>query len=289
MAESDFPASLSLRRALLQQLQSMQRAGIMQIARNQFRNTVLDLTTPTESADMASPSKDTDPAVAEASHKTLQEDSIAREARSQQQRLQELKVIQQEVANCDRCAELAATRTQTVFGVGNPAARLCFFGEAPGADEDRQGEPFVGRAGRLLDDIITKGMGLSREDVYILNVLKCRPPGNRNPSPEEAENCFQFFERQLEAIQPEFLCCLGAVAAANLLQTTETIGRLRGRFHNYRGIRVIATYHPAYLLRNPPAKKEVWKDIQLLMKEMEISIKGAKLNSGKPVHNPAQH
>ncbi|MBI82205.1 MAG: uracil-DNA glycosylase [Planctomycetaceae bacterium] len=261
----------------------------MQIARNQFRNTVLDLTTPTESADMASPSKDTDPAVAEASHKTLQEDSIAREARSQQQRLQELKVIQQEVANCDRCAELAATRTQTVFGVGNPAARLCFFGEAPGADEDRQGEPFVGRAGRLLDDIITKGMGLSREDVYILNVLKCRPPGNRNPSPEEAENCFQFFERQLEAIQPEFLCCLGAVAAANLLQTTETIGRLRGRFHNYRGIRVIATYHPAYLLRNPPAKKEVWKDIQLLMKEMEISIKGAKLNSGKPVHNPAQH
>ena len=276
MAESDSSVSVSLRRALLQQLQSMQRAGIMQIARNQVPDAILGLTTPMESADMASPPKDTDPAVAEASQKTLQDDSIAREARSQQQRLQELEVIRQEVANCTRCAELAATRTQTVFGVGNPAARLCFFGEAPGADEDRQGEPFVGRAGRLLDDIITKGMGLRREDVYILNVLKCRPPGNRNPSPEEVGNCFQFFERQLEAIQPEFLCCLGAVAAMNLLQTTEPIGRLRGRFHNYRGIRVIATYHPAYLLRNPPAKKEVWKDIQLLMKEMEISIKGAQ-------------
>lgn len=276
MAESDSSVSVNLRRALLQQLQSMQRAGIMQIARNQVPDTILDLTTPMESADMVSPPKDTDPAAAEASQKTLQDDSIAREARSQQQRLQELEVIQQEVAHCTRCAELAATRTQTVFGVGNPAARLCFFGEAPGADEDRQGEPFVGRAGRLLDDIITKGMGLRREDVYILNVLKCRPPGNRNPSPEEAGNCFQFFERQLEAIQPEFLCCLGAVAAMNLLQTTEPIGRLRGRFHNYRGIRVIATYHPAYLLRNPPAKKEVWKDIQLLMKEMGISIKGAK-------------
>jgi DNA polymerase len=281
MAESDSFTSARLRRALLQQLESMQRAGVMQIARCHVPETLagpttIDPTTRTESTEMASPPDKTDLTPAGASQNTLQEGSIAREDRSQQQRLQELQVIQQEVANCTRCSELAATRTQTVFGVGNPAARLCFFGEAPGADEDRQGEPFVGRAGRLLDDIITKGMGLRREDVYILNVLKCRPPGNRNPSPEEAENCFQFFERQLAAIQPEFLCCLGAVAAMNLLQTKESIGRLRGRFHDYRGIRVIATYHPAYLLRNPPAKKEVWKDMQLLMKAMGIPIKGAK-------------
>jgi len=281
MAESDSSASARLRRALLQQLESMQRAGVMQIARYHVPETTIDpttidSTTRMESTEMASPPDETDLAPAGASQNTLQEGSIAREDRGQQQRLQELQVIQQEVANCTRCPELAATRTQTVFGVGNPAARLCFFGEAPGADEDRLGEPFVGRAGRLLDDIITKGMGLRREDVYILNVLKCHPPGNRNPSPEEAGNCFQFFERQLAAIQPEFLCCLGAVAAMNLLQTTESIGRLRGRFHDYRGIRVIATYHPAYLLRNPPAKKEVWKDIQLLMKEMGIPIKGAK-------------
>jgi DNA polymerase len=175
-----------------------------------------------------------------------------------------LEVLQQEVAGCTRCHELATTRTQTVFGVGDPAARLCFLGEAPGADEDRQGEPFVGRGGQLLNKII-EACHMRREEVYILNVLKCRPPGNRNPTSEEAGHCSGFLNRQLELIDPEFICCLGAVAAQNLLQTQTAIGKLRGQVHDYRGIKVVCTYHPAYLLRNPPAKKDAWEDMKMLM------------------------
>ena len=183
---------------------------------------------------------------------------------------QEVAALAREVAACTRCGELARTRRQTVFGVGNPRARLVFCGEAPGADEDRQGEPFVGRAGKLLTDIIQKGMKLRRDDVYILNILRCRPPGNRNPSPDEAANCREYLDRTLEVIRPEFICCLGAVAAQNLLDTTAPIGKLRGKFHDYKGIKVICTYHPAYLLRNPNAKRSVWDDVQLLMAEMGI-------------------
>ena len=178
-----------------------------------------------------------------------------------------LEVLRDEVAQCTLCHELANTRTQTVFGIGNPQARLCFLGEAPGADEDRLGEPFVGRAGQLLNKIL-EACGLKREEVYILNVLKCRPPGNRNPLPEESENCRRFLDRQLQLIDPEYICCLGAVAAQNLLNTTEAIGRMRGKIHEYRGIKVVCTYHPAYVLRNPQAKRPVWDDIQLLMGEM---------------------
>jgi len=175
-----------------------------------------------------------------------------------------------EVAACTLCHELATTRTQTVFGVGNPRAELCFLGEAPGADEDRQGEPFVGRAGKLLTDIIQKGMKLRREDVYILNILKCRPPGNRNPAGDEVAHCRPFFERQLEIIQPKFICCLGSVAAQNLLETNVSVGRLRGKLHDWQGHQVLVTYHPAYLLRNPAAKKDTWEDIQLLMEAMGL-------------------
>jgi DNA polymerase len=182
-----------------------------------------------------------------------------------------LEVLRLEVAGCTRCGELASTRTQTVFGVGDPSARLCFMGEAPGAEEDRRGEPFVGRAGQLLDKII-EACRMRREDVYILNTIKCRPPGNRNPAPEESANCRRFLNRQLELIQPEFICCLGAVAAQNLLGTTETIGRLRGKVHQYRGINVVCTYHPAYLLRNPSAKKQTWDDMKLLMREMGTPV-----------------
>jgi DNA polymerase len=157
-----------------------------------------------------------------------------------------------------------------VFGVGSPDARLVFLGEAPGADEDRQGEPFVGRAGKLLTDIIEKGMRLRRRDVYILNILKCRPPGNRNPLPEEASNCREYLDWQLAVIQPEFICCLGAVAAQNLLDTTAPIGKLRGRFFDSHGARVMCTYHPAYVLRFPEAKRKVWEDIQMLMAEMGL-------------------
>jgi uracil-DNA glycosylase family 4 len=178
-----------------------------------------------------------------------------------------------DVAACTRCAELVRNRTQTVFGVGNPYARLVFCGEAPGADEDRLGEPFVGRAGQLLTDIIVKGMKMRRRDVYILNILRCRPPGNRNPLPVEAAACREFLDRQLAIIQPEFICCLGAVAAQNLLQTDTPIGRLRGHVLDYHGIKVVCTYHPAYVLRNPSAKKFVWDDIQLLMAEMGMDKK----------------
>ena len=183
-----------------------------------------------------------------------------------------LEVLQQEVAACTLCGELAATRTQTVFGVGNPQARLCFLGEAPGADEDRQGEPFVGRAGQLLNKIL-EACRLRREDVYILNILKCRPPGNRNPVPDEAQNCRRFLDRQLELIEPEFICCLGAVAAQNLARHDRS-----DRPHARQGARriaaakVVCTYHPAYLLRNPSAKKYTWDDMKLLMREMGTPV-----------------
>ncbi len=183
-----------------------------------------------------------------------------------------LEVINLEVRNCRRCDELAAGRTQTVFGVGNITPRLCFFGEAPGADEDRLGMPFVGRAGQLLDKII-EAMGLQRDDVYILNVLKCRPPNNRVPSEDEVENCRGFFERQLDVLQPEFICCLGATAAKTLLHSGFSLGKMRGRFFTFGQSQVIVTYHPAYLLRNPAAKKDTWEDIQLLMRAMGLPSK----------------
>jgi DNA polymerase len=182
-----------------------------------------------------------------------------------------LEVLQQQVAGCTRCDELARTRTQTVFGVGNRNARLCFLGEAPGADEDRTGVPFVGRGGQLLTKII-ESCRLKREDVYILNMLKCRPPGNRNPLPQELSNCRGYLERQLDLIRPEFICCLGAVASQNLLGTTLAIGKLRGKVHAFRGAKVVCTYHPAFLLRSPSFKKETWEDMKLLMREMGVEL-----------------
>jgi len=181
----------------------------------------------------------------------------------------QLQLLADEVAQCKRCKELTE-RTQTVFGVGNPDSSLVFLGEAPGVDEDKKGEPFVGRAGQLLTDIIVKGMKMSREDVYICNILRCRPPGNRNPMPDEAAHCRPFLDRTLEIIAPKFICCLGAVAAKNLLASEKTIGALRGKVWDYNGIKVVCTYHPAYLLRNPAAKVDTWEDIKLLLREMGL-------------------
>jgi len=180
-----------------------------------------------------------------------------------------LDLIRAEVAECRRCEALACARRNTVFGSGSPAARLCFLGEAPGADEDASGLPFVGRAGQLLTKII-EACTLSRDEVYILNVLKCRPPDNRQPLPEEVANCREYFERQLLAIGPEFICCLGTTAAQALLETAEPIGRLRGRWFTHGRAQVICTYHPSYLLRNPGAKRHVWDDMQLLMARMGV-------------------
>ena len=180
-------------------------------------------------------------------------------------------MIRGEVAACVRCEQLACTRTNTVFGTGPATARLCFFGEAPGADEDASGIPFVGRAGQLLTKII-EACTLSRDEVYILNVLKCRPPENRPPLPQEVANCREYFERQLEAIAPEFICCLGTTAAQALLQTDEPIGKLRGRWFTHGSAEVICTYHPSYLLRNPNAKRHVWDDMKILLARMGVDL-----------------
>lgn len=181
-----------------------------------------------------------------------------------------LAALAQEVAACVKCPLLVANRTQTVFGEGSPNARLMFIGEAPGADEDRTGRPFVGKAGQLLTDMITKGMGLAREDVFIANVVKSRPPDNRNPEPEEIAHCLPYLEQQIGIIRPEYLCVLGKVAASTLLETALPMNRLRGKWHTYRGIPMIVTWHPAYLLRQPTAKKEAWDDLQMLMKRMGL-------------------
>ena len=183
------------------------------------------------------------------------------------ERQAQLAEIDTRVRACRQCVNIVDFREQTVFGAGTLRPRICFMGEAPGADEDRQGQPFVGRAGQLLTKIIN-AMKLSREEVYILNALKCRPPQNRTPVPEEIDSCRGFVEAQLEVLQPEFIVCLGAVAVRSILQSTLSIGKLRGQFHNYRGATVVVTYHPSYLLRNEDAKRFVWEDMKMLMRKM---------------------
>lgn len=174
-----------------------------------------------------------------------------------------------QVASCVRCDELVCYRRQTVFGEGNPQARVAFFGEAPGAEEDQQGRPFVGRAGQLLTKMI-EACTLRREDVYILNTLKCRPPENRNPLPHELDNCRPYFEAQLNLIQPEYIVCLGLFAAQSLLRSKLSVGRLRGRFHAYHHSKVLVTYHPSYLLRTASAKRLAWEDLQIMMADMGV-------------------
>jgi len=188
-----------------------------------------------------------------------------------------LEVLAGPIRECTKCSELALSRTQTVFGVGPIDPDLCFIGEAPGADEDRLGEPFVGAAGQMLNRIIM-ACGMKREEVYICNILKCRPPNNRTPKPDECSNCREFLERQISLVRPKFICALGLTAAANLLQSTSTLGKMRGKFHDFKGIPVLVTYHPASLLptRNPLWKKDVWEDMKILLAKMGKPIpKGA--------------
>jgi DNA polymerase len=175
--------------------------------------------------------------------------------------------VRTDLGDCQRC-RLANTRTRLVFGVGNPQARLVLVGEAPGREEDQRGEPFVGEAGRLLDRILF-AMGLQRDEVYICNVLKCRPPGNRDPEADEVATCEPFLVRQLAAIQPKVIVALGRFAVQTLLQSKTPISRLRGSWHRYHDIPVMPTYHPAYLLRNPHGKREVWADMKQVMARLE--------------------
>ena len=177
-----------------------------------------------------------------------------------------LESIQTDLGDCRRC-RLCDGRKNIVFGEGTHSAKLVFVGEGPGYDEDQQGRPFVGAAGQLLTKII-QAIKLTREQVYICNIIKCRPPGNRTPLPDEILACLPFLQRQIAVLKPDFICALGTVAAQTLLKTKKPISRLRGNFHTYRGIMVLPTYHPAYLLRNPDKKRDVWEDMKMLMKEM---------------------
>lgn len=179
-----------------------------------------------------------------------------------------LKLIREDIGDCTRC-RLHKGRTNLVFGVGNVNAELMFVGEGPGADEDAQGEPFVGRAGQLLNNMIA-AMGLKREDVYIANVVKCRPPNNRTPEKDECDTCSPFLLRQIDVIGPKVIVALGAVAAKNLLAINDSMANLRGRWYDFRGAKLAVTYHPAYLLRDPRQKKEAWKDLQMVMKYLGL-------------------
>src|SRR5262249_22178621 len=182
-----------------------------------------------------------------------------------------LKAIREDIGDCTRC-RLHKGRKNIVFGVGNANAELMFVGEGPGADEDEQGEPFVGRAGQLLNNMIA-AMGLERRDVYIANVVKCRPPQNRTPEKDECDTCSPFLLRQIEVIRPKVIVALGAVAAKNLLAMNDSMASLRGRWYDFKGARLAVTYHPAYLLRDPRQKKEAWKDLQMVMKYLGLKAK----------------
>jgi uracil-DNA glycosylase len=186
------------------------------------------------------------------------------------ERTNRLSEMAQMVAGCTRCDVLAKCRTKTVFGEGSVTPRVVFFGEAPGADEDRTGRPFVGLAGQLLNKMI-QACTFTREEVYILNTVKCRPPGNRNPEPSELQNCREYFVSQLEILRPDYIVCLGLISSQALLSSTLSIGRLRGKFHQYCESKVVVTYHPAYLLRNPDAKKAAWDDLQMMLRDMGIT------------------
>lgn len=251
----------SLRQQLLAHLRQWRGAGIEWLPQGAPSKVAL----PTDSA-AASTTPDT---AATTAFEIVTEDQTGANSLTVDERRLALATLADEVKTCTRCAELCSTRTQTVFADGAPGAELCFLGEAPGADEDAQGLPFVGAAGQLLNKIIAAS-GFKREEVYICNILKCRPPGNRTPLANEAANCREFLDRQLELAAPKYIVALGGCAATNLLNTTLSIAKLRGRFHDYKGIPVMVTYHPAYLLphKAPEKKREVWDDMKMLLKKM---------------------
>jgi DNA polymerase len=197
---------------------------------------------------------------------------LASETGDPRDRLSALRIIREEIGDCTRCA-LHSGRNKIVFGDGSPDARLMFIGEGPGADEDAQGLPFVGKAGQLLNNMIA-AMGLKREDVYIANVVKCRPPGNRTPEPDEANTCSPFLIQQIEVVQPEVIVALGATAATYLMGQRQPLAALRGRVHAWRKSKLIITYHPAFLLRDPRMKKDAWADLQIAMRELGLKAKG---------------
>ena len=187
------------------------------------------------------------------------------------EREQQLTVLATEVEQCQACPELCQNRQRTVFGTGTPEAKVVFLGQSPGADEERLGKPFAGEAGKLLDKILTAAK-LEPSQIYLLTTVKCSPPKGRNPQASELNNCRSFLDRQLEIIRPDYIVCLGSVAAKSLLNTNQSLGQLRKQFHNYRGSKTLVTYHPAYLLRTPTAKIHVWDDMKMLMNEFGVKL-----------------
>jgi DNA polymerase len=265
--------SVNLTAQLLAHLQSLKASGVLFMPRGE----PLPLPTliPVSTAPAPAPRLAPEPVAASASPVVSRDETPSLFAQpaaipdSPEGRRKALTLLAGEVSGCDLCGELFSTRTQTVFGVGPIDPEVAFVGEAPGADEDRLGEPFVGRAGQLLDRIIVR-CGFARRDVYIFNTLKCRPPNNRQPTPSECANCRPFFERQFDLVRPKYVVAVGAVAAKNLLQTTEGIGLLRGKVYEYRKRPLICTYHPSALLRDVSKTKwwECWEDMKLLLKTM---------------------
>ena len=268
MPTNNPPLSEEMRRQLQAQVQSLRAAGIEWVPLGPPLEVIpKSEPRPLGSGQVTSTGENRKVIIMEP--KTLPSSSAAPSENSLADRRQALTLLAKEVAKCTQCAALASTRTQTVFGQGEPGVEICFVGEAPGADEDAQGIPFVGAAGQLLTKIIL-ACGLKREEVYICNTLKCRPPGNRAPLPDEAANCKGFLQRQIELVSPKFIVALGSSAVTNLLNTTQALGKLRGRFHDYQGIPVMVTYHPAYLLphRSPEKKRDVWEDMKMLLTKM---------------------
>ena len=277
-------SDIDLKKTLLQHLDSLRWSGLGDLTQTgglEFDFSDLqpapapEPATPTQSRPPSTKqptNKATAPAPAQPPRPTLLAEGDYGDAISgDEHRAVALNAIAQEVSACTKCTELCSNRTKTVFGVGSSEAKIVFLGEGPGADEDQQGEPFVGAAGQLLDKILSASK-LAREQVYIVNVVKCRPPANRNPTDNEIKNCWNYLERQLEVIQPSHIVCLGSVAAKSLLNTKLSLGKMRKQWHQYRGSKVIVTYHPAYLLRTPAAKKHVWEDMNLLMAEFGVEL-----------------
>jgi DNA polymerase len=263
MSNSPLLDQATLARQVRQQLESLKAAGVEYLPTAPPRSAV----EPVPALEPAGRDGAAGPTVASGTSAAPSPAPASADGLTPEQRRQALQVLTEKVACCTRCPELVANRSRTVFGVGPIDVELCFVGEAPGFDEDRRGEPFVGKAGQLLDRIIA-ACGFKREEVYICNIVKCRPPDNRQPTPVEAGNCREYLERQLELVRPRFLCALGSVAVQNLLGTSVGITRLRGSFQEYRGIPVMCTFHPSYLLRKPEAKKEVWDDMKKLLTRM---------------------
>ena len=264
-----------LRRALAERIRYCHEMGIYDFYRRESR--IFDAAVGAEGGELASTSREQreemaarkSAIVSKAADKNFLQVLTSHPEQNVADPIAALKLIREDLGDCTRCKLHKQGRKQIVFGVGNARAELMFVGEGPGADEDTQGEPFVGRAGQLLNNMIA-AMSLKRSEVYIANIVKCRPPQNRVPEPEEANTCTQFLFRQIDIIRPQVIVALGATAATYLLGGKSALARLRGRLHEARGTKLIVTYHPAYLLRDPTQKKEAWKDLQLAMTELGL-------------------